>query len=65
MPEAVLEWWGPSGFEATLAEMDVREGGRAHVAMRSPEFGTLYNIWSYTSRHAGRRQDPRGAVEHP
>ena len=28
--------------------MDVREGGRSHVAMASPEFGTLYNVWPYT-----------------
>jgi uncharacterized protein YndB with AHSA1/START domain len=30
-PEYVLHWWGPKGFTCTVAEMDVRVGGRSHV----------------------------------
>jgi uncharacterized protein YndB with AHSA1/START domain len=25
-PAYVLRWWGPNGFECTLAELDVRDG---------------------------------------
>src|SRR6185312_665621 len=25
---AIAEWWGPSGWAATVSEMDVRQGGR-------------------------------------
>jgi len=46
----IREWWGPSGFTAPVAEMDVREGGRSLVAMRAPEeMGGFehFNTWSY------------------
>jgi uncharacterized protein YndB with AHSA1/START domain len=48
--ELVKRWWGPTGFTAPLAEMDVREGGTSRVCMRAPaEFGgqDLYNTWTY------------------
>lgn len=50
-PELVQRWWGPTGFTAPVARMDVREGGRSLVAMRAPkEFGgkDFYNTWTYT-----------------
>ena len=37
-PELVPRWWGPHGTTTTVAEMDVRPGGR----------------WRYISRAAGR-----------
>jgi len=46
----VRAWWGPSGFTAPVAEMDVREGGTSLVAMRAPdEMGAFehFNTWSY------------------
>jgi uncharacterized protein YndB with AHSA1/START domain len=46
----ILEWWGPSGFTAPVAEMDVREGGSSLVGMRAPdEMGGFehFNTWSY------------------
>ena len=46
----VRAWWGPSGFTAPVAEMDVREGGASLVAMRAPdEIGGFehFNTWSY------------------
>lgn len=45
--EDVRRWWGPRGFTAPVAEMDVREGGRSLVAMRAPEGPLLYNTWTY------------------
>lgn len=46
-PEQVMQWWGPEGFTAPVADMDVREGGTSLVCMRSPGFGDLYNTWTY------------------
>jgi uncharacterized protein YndB with AHSA1/START domain len=49
--EYVLQWWGPTGFTCTLAEMDFRVGGTSLVCMRAPqEFGggDMYNTWTYT-----------------
>jgi len=50
-PEFVMQWWGPTGFTCTIAEMDFREGGTSLVCMRAPkEFGghDMYNTWTYT-----------------
>jgi len=50
-PEQVKRWWGPKGFTAPVAEMDVREGGASFVCMRAPaEFGgqDFYNTWTYS-----------------
>ena len=47
----VRQWWGPTGFVCTLAEIDFREGGTSLVCMRAPaEFGgqDFYNSWTYT-----------------
>jgi uncharacterized protein YndB with AHSA1/START domain len=49
-PELVKQWWGPTGFTCTLAEMDFCEGGTSLVCMRAPEeFGgqDMYNTWTY------------------
>lgn len=46
-PEHVMRWWGPTGFTAPIAEMDVREGGTSLVCMRSPDGHDLYNTWTY------------------
>jgi uncharacterized protein YndB with AHSA1/START domain len=48
--EQVKRWWGPRGFTAPVARMDVREGGRSLVCMRAPaEYGgqDMYNTWTY------------------
>ena len=51
-PELVKRWWGPTGFTAPIAEMDVRKGGTSLVCMRAPaELGgqDLYNTWTYVT----------------
>ena len=56
--DRVKQWWGPHGFTAPTAEMDVREGGTSLVCMRAPaEFGgqDLYNTWTYTAVQPGKR----------
>ena len=49
-PAYVLQWWGPNGFTCTVAEMDVRVGGRSLVCMSAPDWGypALYSTWTYT-----------------
>lgn len=46
-PDYVKRWWGPTGFTAPVAEIDLREGGRALVCMSSPDFGDHYSTWQY------------------
>lgn len=46
--ESVMAWWGPAGFTAPLARMDVREGGTSIVCMRPPEGPDLCNSWTYS-----------------
>jgi uncharacterized protein YndB with AHSA1/START domain len=46
-PDLVMQWWGPDGFTAPLAKMDVREGGTSLVSMSSPDFGEHYSTWHY------------------
>jgi uncharacterized protein YndB with AHSA1/START domain len=56
--EQVKRWWGPKGFTAPIANMDVREGGRSLVCMRAPpELGghDMYNTWSYRKVDLHRR----------
>lgn len=46
--QIVKDWWGPHGFTAAVHRMDFREGGTALVSMSSPDFGQIYNTWTYT-----------------
>jgi uncharacterized protein YndB with AHSA1/START domain len=45
----VERWWGPTGFTCPVARMDVREGGKSVVCMRSPNGQDMYSVWEYTS----------------
>ena len=50
-PAIVKQWWGPTGFTGTVADMDFRKGGTSLVAMRAPkEWGgqEMFNTWEYT-----------------
>jgi uncharacterized protein YndB with AHSA1/START domain len=53
--EDVKEWWGPQGFTAPIANMDVREGGCSRVCMRSPDGVAFYNTWTYQRVEPGQR----------
>ena len=46
-PAYVMQWWGPEGFTAALAQIDFREGATSLVCMRSPEYGDHYSAWRY------------------
>lgn len=50
-PADLRVWWGPTGFECTRAEADVRPGGRIFVTMRAPaEYGGFeqHSAWNVT-----------------
>ena len=36
-PDRVLRWWGPNGFTCTVAELDVRVGGRFRIVFGGPD----------------------------
>ena len=48
VPELVAAWWGPLGFSGAVHRSDFREGGSSLVSMSHPDFGSLYNTWTYT-----------------
>ncbi|MEX5234265.1 SRPBCC domain-containing protein [Kocuria arenosa] len=57
-PQEIQKWWGPHGFTCPVAEVDLRVGGRALVAMRAPaEFGggDTYSTWTFTEVDSGHR----------
>jgi len=60
-PEDVKQWWGPTGFSAPVARMDVREGGVSLVAMRAPDGSDFWNTWTYDVVQPGRRLEFRMA----
>jgi uncharacterized protein YndB with AHSA1/START domain len=53
--DQVKRWWGPQGFTAPVANMDVREGGTSLVCMRSPDGHDLFNTWTYERVDRPRR----------
>jgi len=40
-PKQVVQWWGPHGFTATIAEMELHAGGKWRMVMHGPD-GTDY-----------------------
>lgn len=46
--EQIRKWWGPTGFEAPVADMDFREGGTTLVCMQAPSTPLMCNTWRYT-----------------
>jgi uncharacterized protein YndB with AHSA1/START domain len=57
----VTRWWGPAGFTAPIAEMNVREGETSRVCMRSPDGQDFYNTWTYDRVIPSRRLEFRMA----
>ncbi|MFL1380745.1 SRPBCC family protein [Nocardiopsis protaetiae] len=57
-PEGIRAWWGPGPFTCPHAEVDLRPGGSALVAMRAPEEfggGDQWAVWDFTDVEPGRR----------
>jgi uncharacterized protein YndB with AHSA1/START domain len=56
-PADLQQWWGPTGFECTHAEADIRSGGRIFVTMKAPaEYGGFeqHSTWNITEVDAPR-----------
>lgn len=46
-PEQLMRWWGPVGFTAPTAEIDLRVGGKYVYCMRSPEGEDVYSAGTF------------------
>ena len=46
-PDAIVKWWGPTGFTDTIQEMDVRPGGTWRHIMRGPDGREFPNLSTY------------------
>ncbi len=46
-PERMRQWFGPKGFEGTVAKMDFRVGGWYHYCLRSPDGSDLWGRFTY------------------
>ncbi len=51
----VMKWWGPDGYTAPAAKMDVRVGGTSLVVMRSPDGQEHWMTWVYTAVEPNER----------
>ena len=47
-PELVEKWWGPEGFTAPSAKIDLKEGGKYVYAMKGPD-GTEWDRVMYSA----------------
>ena len=57
-PDGLRAWWGPGPFTCPAAEVDLRVGGRALLAMRAPaEYGggDTWSTWDFTVVEPVRR----------
>lgn len=54
-PELISRWWGPAGFTAPVIRVDLREGGRYLLSMRSPEGQDFWSTGVYREVVAGER----------
>jgi uncharacterized protein YndB with AHSA1/START domain len=46
-PEKLKQWWGPKGFNALSAEVDLRTGGNWSLEIRDPEGETFRQSGTY------------------
>jgi len=47
VPDLIMRWWGPEGFTAPVAKIDLRVGGKYLYAMRSPEGKDFWSTGIY------------------
>lgn len=45
--EHLTHWWGPAGMKLEVISLDVRNGGKFHYKMLSPEGHEMYGIFNY------------------
>ncbi len=54
-PETFKRWWGPEGFTAPAAKIDLRVGGKFHGSMKSPEGQEIWSTGTYREIKAPER----------
>ena len=47
-PVCIMRWWGPEGFTAPVAKIELRVGGRYLFCMRSPEGNDFWSTGVYS-----------------
>ena len=45
--EHLAHWWGPAGLKLEVVTLDVRNGGKFHYKMISPEGHEMYGVFHY------------------
>jgi uncharacterized protein YndB with AHSA1/START domain len=53
--EHLKHWWGPRGFELTVAHLEVRPGGHFHYKMSSAEGQVMWGRFEYREVKAPER----------
>lgn len=43
----LMQWWGPKGFTVVKCDMDLREGGLFHYALRGPDGKIMWGKWTF------------------
>jgi len=43
----IAKWWGPAGFESTVEELNVRDGGKFRVVMHGPDGVDYPNVYVF------------------
>jgi uncharacterized protein YndB with AHSA1/START domain len=54
-PERMKEWWGPKGSTIVASNMDLRDGGSYHGAMRDPQGNVMWAKFVYREVAAPER----------
>lgn len=54
-PETFKRWWGPEGFTAPVAKIDLRVGGKFLGSMKSPEGQEFWSTGTYREIKAPER----------
>jgi len=68
-PSQLLQWWGPTGVECTVAEVDLRVGGAYRLANRFPDGRIIWITGTFEEIDPPRRLmytwriDPASAPE--
>ncbi len=47
IPDLIMRWWGPKGFTAPVAKIDLRVGGKSLSCMRSPDGRDFWSTGTY------------------
>lgn len=55
--EHLIHWWGPKNFKVTHAELDLRQGGRFHYCLLSPDGAQIWGKFLFREIRRPERLD--------